>query len=156
MAALLRQVATPLAGDRPSNAKVTESTSWKCSPLACTCSKPDKEHQTACTNEPARSALITAQPRLGWELLTAQDVGTEHKSQGSTRTVVCTCAQLSAAPGLRSFKESITSVNRLYTPSCCVQQHGLGLPEGLPENGTPVRLHLADLHHCGGLLEVIS
>ena len=42
VAALLRQVAAPLAGDRPSSAKVMESTSWKCSPLACTCSKPDK------------------------------------------------------------------------------------------------------------------
>ena len=41
VAALLRQVAAPLAGDRPSSAKVMESTSWKCSPLACTCSKPD-------------------------------------------------------------------------------------------------------------------
>ena len=49
--------------------------------------------------------------------------------------MVCTCAQLSAAPWPRSFKGSIISVNRLHTPMWCVLQPLWGLPErGLPLN----------------------
>ena len=70
-------------------------------------------------------SMITAQTHLGQDLLTLQDAGIKHKNQKSTCMVVCRCAQLSAAPGPRSFEGSLISVNRLHRASWCEQQHGL-------------------------------